>query len=130
MPSHGFIARRSYHPADYTPLRMSSQLGIVGYEHQRSSLLRVEPDQQFQERRPLAPSKIPRRFVGEQDRRPDHEGARQSDTLLLPAGELDGVMIHAIRKTDFLHEIISPVASADHRWSRRARTEEGHSLQL
>lgn len=69
-------------------------------EHQRRSRLLLALEQQTGNRFRCMAIEIAGRFVGEENFRLGGHGARDSDTLLLPAGELRGIMAKPMSEAD------------------------------
>src|SRR5919201_6764846 len=77
-------------------------IGLVRDEHDRDAALDVQPleDAHHLDARPRI--QIASRLVGEQQRRVVHQRARNRNALLLAAGELIRMMVHAVGETDGL----------------------------
>ncbi len=70
--------------------------------------LPVKSLEDLQDLRPRPGIKIPRRFVGEDHKRPVHKRPRDRHTLLLPAGKLVGTMSDPVGKPDLLQHLFRP----------------------
>ena len=73
--------------------------GVVCYQDQCRAFALVERKQQLQHVPAILAVQVASRFVGQQDGRADHEGARQGTALLLATGKLDGIVVAAIRQS-------------------------------
>jgi hypothetical protein len=86
---------------------------IVSYQHQRGSFALVERDEQLEDMLAILAIEVAGGFVGQQDRGPGHEGAGQSDALLLAARELDRIMIAAVGKSYGFEQVASPLGAVE-----------------
>ncbi len=79
----------------HDPRGAARELEIVGHDHEGRSRLAVEREQQVRHRAPSLAIEIAGRLVREEQPRAAGERARDADPLLLAAGELRGIVIHA-----------------------------------
>ena len=56
---------------------------------------------------PFVGVEVTRRLVGEEDERIAGDGAGDGDALLLTAGELRGIVLHAVRHADALERLVT-----------------------
>src|SRR5438132_13562163 len=75
-------------------------VGLVRHEHDRDAALHVEPLKDAHHLDAGLAIEVARRLVGEQQRRPIYERARNRDALLLAAGELIGMVIEPFAQTN------------------------------
>ena len=73
---------------------------VVGHQHQGGAVLRIEFEQQVDDGATGLGVQVAGGLVGEQQRRPGDEGARQRDALLLAAGQLARIVLEALAKAD------------------------------
>ena len=85
-------SRRSMRP------QRDGEVFVVGDQHQRGAGFGVEVEQQFDDRLAGVGVEVAGRLVGEQQRRPRHERARQCHALLFAAGQLARVVAEALRR--------------------------------
>ena len=78
---------------------------VVRHQYQRGSGCGVEVEQQFDDGLSGAGVEIAGRFIGEQQRWPGHERARQCNTLLFATGQLARIMIQASAESDLLEYV-------------------------
>src|SRR5476649_1438096 len=76
------------------------QLEVVRHEHERRALLAVEAEDELDHGGGGVVVQVARRLVAEEDFRPVHEGPRERDALLFPAGKLHRVVIAALAEAD------------------------------
>ena len=82
----------------------------------------------IEHQRPVDAIQIPGGFVGHQDRRLAHEGARQRHALLLASGKLHRIVIHTVFETDALEQLARASRVRPRRLRRRVRTAAARSL--
>ena len=85
---------------------------VVRHQHQCSSLLRIQPDQKFEDVPAVRAVEIPRRFVRQENRRPHHESPGKSNALLFARRQLHGIMVHAIGEPDFVKKFAGSLPAA------------------
>jgi hypothetical protein len=79
--------------------------GVVGDEDEGGAFDAVEFEQKLENVSAVGGVEVAGGLVGEHDGRVQDEGAGEGDALLLAAGELDGVMIHAVTEADAGEEL-------------------------
>lgn len=74
----------------------AGDLGIVRNQHQCGSSVVMPLEQQIENQASIGGIKVARRFIRHHDRRIHHECPCQRNALLLTAGKLNGIVIHAL----------------------------------
>ena len=77
----------------------------MGYEDERCVFDLVEVEEEIEDVAAVGGVEVAGGLVGENDRRPENKCPSQSDALLLAAGELDGVVVHARGESDGGEEV-------------------------
>ena len=72
----------------------------MGDEDEGGAFDAVEVEEEFEDVRAVGGVEVAGGLVGEDDGRAEDEGAGEGDALLLAAGELDGVVVHAVAEAD------------------------------
>ena len=85
-------------------MRARGQRQIVRHQHEGGARLAVQGLHQLDHARAGLLVQVPGRLVREQDARPIREGARERHPLLLPAGELGGIVVEASPEPDPLEQ--------------------------
>ena len=78
---------------------------VMGDQHERGAGIRVQAEQQFDDRLPGAGVEIAGGLVREQQRRPGHERARQRDALLFAAGQLARIVVETFAQADLVENL-------------------------
>ena len=89
----------------------AGQRRVVRHQDQRGSFALVERDQQIENMLAVLAVEIAGGLVGQQNGRPHHEGASQSDALLLAAGKLHRVVIGAVEQADAVEQLACALAA-------------------
>ncbi len=79
--------------------------GVVGDEDEGGAFDAVELEQEVEDVGAVGGVEVAGGLVGEDDGRAEDEGAGEGDALLLAAGELDGVVVHAVGEADAGEEL-------------------------
>src|SRR5208337_429961 len=82
----------------------AGDLGIVRHQHQRGSGLAIPLEEQIENQLSVHRVEVAGGLVGHDNRRRDHKSPRQRHTLLLAAGELHGIVIHALPEADLMQQ--------------------------
>lgn len=79
----------------------------MGHQYHGGLLFAIESQQEIKNVLAIGAIQVSGWFIGHQNRRLGDESASQRDPLLFAAGELDGVMMSALREPDTLQEFFS-----------------------
>ena len=85
---------------DDAAIGFGGDLGIVGDEDEGGAGALVVLKQEVENHAAVGGVEVAGGLVGHDDGRLDDEGAGDGDALLLAAGELDGVVVHALGEAD------------------------------
>src|SRR5580704_5774244 len=84
---------------------------IVRYQDQGRAFALVEGKQQLEHMPAILAVQVTGGLIGQQNRRTDHEGARQSNALLLAARKLDRIVIAAVWQTHAFEQLAGSLAA-------------------
>jgi len=86
---------------------------IMCDEHQSRTTLALERENEIDDRAAGGLVEIAGRFVGDEDRRVRCDGARDGDALLLAAGKLGRIVVHAMAEPDIAQFGLGPAEGVD-----------------
>ena len=88
------------------------QIGVVRHEDERRPRPLPEPLERPEDHLPRCAIEVPGRLIGQEKGRGWSERARQRDSLLLPAGELYGVVVSPAEKAHLGEQLPRPLLGA------------------